>query len=73
MRRWIEVSLLDIHYYRGLLRLRGKLKLPSGTTRTIDANFLSNLEHDLRKISTVKQLDWDLDNWTKMDEGWQER
>jgi len=73
VRRWIEVSVLDIHFYRGLLRLRGTLKFLSGSSRAIDASFLSSLEHDLRKIPGVKQVDWDLSNWTKMDDGWRSR
>ncbi len=74
VRRWIEVNSLQVQYSAtGVLRIRGMLRLISGATRSVDANFLLNVEYDLRKIVSVKRLDLDFDNWSRADGTWSAR
>lgn len=73
-RHWIETQGMHLVATNATLTIMGRIAFRSVKQgrSTINAEFLGMLEGEIRTIRGLKRVRWQLDNWTKREDGWVE-
>ena len=72
-RHWLETQGMNLITANGILTICGRIAfrtVKQGKGVEMSPDFLGMLENELRAIRGVKRIRWQLDNWTKREDGW---
>ncbi len=75
-KRWISLKQLRFSCTGGIVYMRGSLEMmynaPTGgkNWQGLTGEHIGNLERAIKKIPNVKRVNFQLNNWKKMSDGW---
>lgn len=70
VRHWLDMQRIALSCSRGRIRIRGELQPFGDRSRDpIDAHKIEQLEHDLKTVRGVVSVQFELENWTKLESG----
>jgi hypothetical protein len=71
VRHWIDLGRLAIHSANGRVTVRGTVQLLRGVKHELDSQAMENIFREIKRVNTIKQLTFILDNWSLVNGVWQ--
>ena len=71
VRHWIDLGRLAIHSANGRVTVRGTVQLLRGVKHDLDSQAMENIFREIKRVNTIKQLTFILDNWSFVNGVWQ--
>jgi len=62
VRHWIDLGRVNISSVSGRVIIRGTMQLLRGVKHELDAQMMENIHREIRRISEIKRLNFELNN-----------